>query len=278
MTKLAIPEEIHRAETAQAAAEAPDQSQAELRNFMVSATKAAIELSPIFTREIEARRLDYGQALVGVLLFASNFARKNGAKAADFYAAAEQAFSDAEELFATSAVAVLQAARALLLRPQAWIQGELAMKWVRDPTVPGGKKLVACHVDDTYASRWSLLGAIERCADARSNREKARDALVLAIRDAGWQFKPGSLPITVITEYNDHGWAPPLPEMQLPEAQDAGASAEAVANYEKTVAEMQRNYEEVVKPQWPKPTVPGRTREEVLAVLDRAIAISGDGR
>jgi hypothetical protein len=249
---------------------------AELRSFMAKASKTAMELAAIITPQIEARRLDTAQALIAVLLYAAHFARKAGGTAKDFMDSAEQAFADAEELFATDVVDVLRAARKLITTGvTGWCQGEMALKWVKDSTLPEGKKLVGCHVDDKYASRWSLLGAIEHSADAKSNRERARAAVVLAIRDSGWQFKPGSLDVTVINEYNDHGWVPPLPKLVLPERPEASAPAEALANYEDTVKRMKHDYETITVPQWPKPAVPGRTREEVLVVIDRAIAILG---
>lgn len=268
MTKLNVPEAI------QPQPAAPPEANTELRTYMQKAARASVELSTIITPAIEARQLDSGQALIAVLLYAANFARRYGATAADFTASAEQAFSDAEELFATDTASVLRAARALL-KQHAWIQGEMAVKWVKDATAPNGKRLVPCHVDDDFASRWSLLGAIEKAADAKSNRERARAAVVRAIIEAGWPAKLGSLDITVINEYNDHGWAPPLPKLVLPEAPPAGAPAEAVANYQATIAKMRHDYDTITVPQWPKPAVPGRTYAEIITVLDRAAVIAG---
>lgn len=271
MTKIAM-DEIHRTPEAQDADTTAHKREEALQAFMAKAAQAAVDLSPILTQEIANRKLDTAQAIVALLLYTANFSRKAGAKLSDFIASAEQAFNDAEELFASGVVDVLRNARALILK--GWCQGEIAMKWVRDPTVQGGKRLTNCHVLDPYASRWSALGAIEAAADAESNRSKARDALVLAIRDAGFQFKPGSLSITVINEYNDVGWAPPLPELKLPEKPDTTDPA-ALKHYEDTIAKMKKDYETVTVPQWPKPKSPGRTKEEVLAVYDRAIAICG---
>jgi hypothetical protein len=267
MTKLDV-----RTPAAAPTAQLPVSANQEMAQFMERALKAAQDLAPLISREIEARQMDVSVALVALLLYSAANARAQGATQQEFVNAAEQAYGDVEELTATPVIEVLKKARAMIAT--GWCQGNLARKWVKDSTKPEGKRLVDCHVDDKYASRFSTLGAVEAAADSSSNRKAARELVLQSIAES-WLVPDGSLPITAITDWNDHGWAPPLPRLVLPAAPPENASAETHENYQKIVEKMQLDYDTITVPQHPKPAPNPRTKEQVLAIFDRAIALAG---
>lgn len=208
MTKLNLPvvEEVPRTPAAAAATAVETDEEKKFRVFMKKAADAAVELSPIFTREIESRNLQPEQAILAVMLFVANLAGKFGARRDDFVATAEQAFNDCSELFASPVVEVLKAARVLLAK--GFCQGNLAKKWRKDVTVSEGKVLVDCHYADPYASRWSVVGAVSKASDAPSNLKKALECLMIAIVQSGYPVQPGSLIAITVQGWNDYGTEP----------------------------------------------------------------------
>lgn len=275
--KINAPDEVHRTHAATEAATTEKVEGDELVNFMRASTAAAVTLAPVITDAIDQNVIDPAHALVGLMLYTANFARMAQGTRQDFLNSAATAWDQSEEVFATSIHDVLAAARAKIVK--SWCQDAQAMKWVKDTTVPLGRRLVSCHIKDPYASRWSLLGAIDSAADAESVRKLARQCVVQAIVASGFPVKPGSLEVTVINDYNDYGFAPPLPVLQLPEEPTwpTEGADEAKASYAKTVAEMKKNYTEVVVPQWPKEKADKRTKEQVLAVLADAQGLARRG-
>lgn len=259
----------------------PTPAAEQLTALLKRAGDVAVVLAPVITATIEENPWQLEEALVAVLYYAANLARGGGASRQEFVNLAASTWGESEEVFATPLIEVLRAARAKLAR--GWCQGEMAMKWVKDASVPAGKRLVAAQPKEQYACRWSALGAIDACADAESVRKKARELLFAAVHDSGFKYKAGSLPNTVVSDWNDYGFAPPVPELKLPEPpevpQDTSAGDaiwkaynEARENYDATVAKMRETYEKVTVPQWPKPKADQRTKEQVLAVMDATIA------
>lgn len=258
----------------------PTPAAEQLAALLKRAGDVAVVLAPVITATIEANPWKLEEALVAVLFYAANLARGGGASRQEFVNLAASTWGESEEVFATPVVDVLRAARAKLAK--GWCQGEMAMKWVKDASVPAGKRLVQAQPKEQYACRWSALGSIDASADAESVRKKARELLFAAVHDSGFKYKAGSLPNTVVSDWNDYGFAPPLPELKLPEPPEVPSEPEgseiwtayneAKANYDTTVAKMRETYEKVTVPQWPKPKPDARTKEQVLDVMDATIA------
>lgn len=158
--------------------------------------------------------LEVGELIIAVLLYAGHISHQLGGTKAQFVAAAGAAFDDAVDLWKreeghereqekvqTSIADVLRAAKALCQRH--WIQNDQAQKWEKAPTERDGKRLVNCNVKDPAATRFSAIGAIDRAAPDELVRLAAREAMLLAVKESGFVFPPGSLIPTVLIDWND---------------------------------------------------------------------------
>lgn len=236
--------------------------------------------------------LEVGELAVATLLYAAQVSSRLGGTKQQFMHAAAAAFDDAHDLFGKpfdkppreyplppfvtptpppSVASILREAKWKVAR--GWVQGDQAMKWRKKP---GGKELVNCQVKDPYASRWSAIGAIDAAAPTEQARLAARDVFFHAIEESGWPVAPGSLVPTVLVDWNDYGFVPPVPALIIPPEPDPSWPERDVAERLRVRAEATRLYNEVTLPQWPKPKPDGRTKEQVLAMFDAAIQWAKD--
>jgi hypothetical protein len=232
--------------------------------FMAKAAKIALALAPGLTKLIDEQKPSADLLLAALHLFNARLARRYGVPEADFVGLARASYLEAPELFASPVADVLRTARALIAAGE-WCQGNDIEKKVRDDTT-GVVKNVSLGRDDSIsdAVAFGVLAAIDESSDAESNRSQARELFFLAIRDSGFKYTLGaSIPI-IIKEWNDYGWAPPLPE-------------ETVMGPHATPTQIQRHAEEraEVLAQWPKAAAQPRTKDEVLLMFDTAVTLAG---